>query len=431
MKYLTLIALAAMLACKSSDIVLLEKQSALKGHNPCEPSISINPINPKNIVAGAIIDRYYYSKDGGKKWKSGKLKSSYGVFGDPVIVADYKGNFYYLHLSDPSGKNWRSDELLDRIVCQKSTDGGVTFDNGTFMGLNSPKDQDKHWAVVDPKTNNIYVTWTQFDEYKSIDPNDKSNILFSKSTDAGATWSEAIRINQKSGNCLDDDQTTEGAVPAVGPNGEIYVSWSYNDTIWFDKSTDGGKTWLENDIVVVNQVGGWDMDIPGIMRCNGMPITLCDLSDGQNSGSIYINYADQKNGITDTDVWLVKSEDKGETWSNPIKVNRDSSGNHQFFTWMAIDQNDGNLYAVFYDRRNFTSTETEVFLAWSKDGGETFFNKKINEESFVPNPIVFFGDYNNISAHDGVIAPIWTEAQGLQTGVYTRIIKKEELEDQK
>ncbi|MEQ8520033.1 MAG: sialidase family protein [Cytophagales bacterium] len=431
MKYLVFITLALLMACKSSEIVLLEKQSALKGHNPCEPSIFINPIDSKNIVAGAIIDRYFYSKDGGKKWKSGKLKSSYGVFGDPVIVADYKGNFYYLHLSDPSGKNWRSDELLDRIVCQKSTDGGVTFDNGTFMGLNSPKDQDKHWAVVDPKSNNIYVTWTQFDKYNSADPNDKSNILFSKSTDAGATWSEAIRINQKSGNCLDDDQTTEGAVPAVGPNGEIYVSWSYNDTIWFDKSTDGGKTWLENDIVVVNQVGGWDMDIPGIMRCNGMPITLCDLSDGPNSGSIYINYADQKNGITDTDIWLVKSEDKGETWSNPIKVNRDSSNNHQFFTWMAIDQSDGNLYAVFYDRRNFTSTETEVFLAWSKDGGETFFNKKINEESFVPNPIVFFGDYNNISANDGVIAPIWTEAQGLQTGVYTRIIKKEELEDQK
>ncbi|MEQ8359661.1 MAG: sialidase family protein [Cytophagales bacterium] len=431
MKYLVFITLALLMACKSSEIVLLEKQSALKGHNPCEPSIFINPIDSKNIVAGAIIDRYFYSKDGGKKWKSGKLKSSYGVFGDPVIVADYKGNFYYLHLSDPSGKNWRSDELLDRIVCQKSTDGGVTFDNGTFMGLNSPKDQDKHWAVVDPKSNNIYVTWTQFDKYNSADPNDKSNILFSKSTDAGATWSEAIRINQKSGNCLDDDQTTEGAVPAVGPNGEIYVSWSYNDTIWFDKSTDGGKTWLENDIVVVNQVGGWDMDIPGIMRCNGMPITHCDLSDGPNSGSIYINYADQKNGITDTDIWLVKSEDKGETWSNPIKVNRDSSNNHQFFTWMAIDQSDGNLYAVFYDRRNFTSTETEVFLAWSKDGGETFFNKKINEESFVPNPIVFFGDYNNISANDGVIAPIWTEAQGLQTGVYTRIIKKEELEDQK
>lgn len=417
------------MACKSSEIILLEKQSALKGHNPCEPSIFINPANPKNIVAGAIIDRYYYTKDGGKKWKSGKLKSSYGVYGDPVIIADTNGHFYYLHLSDPNGKNWKSEELLDRIVCQKSVDGGHSFDDGSYMGLNSPKDQDKHWAVVDPKSNNIYVTWTQFDEYSSIDPEDKSNILFSKSLDGGKTWSDPIQINEKSGNCLDDDQTTEGAVPAVGPNGEIYVAWSYNDTIWFDKSLDGGLSWLEEDIAVVHQVGGWDMEIPGIMRANGMPITLCDLSEGPNKGSIYINYADQKNGITNTDIWVVKSENAGKTWTEPIKVNNDKSKQHQFFPWMAIDQTDGNLYTVFYDRRYYLDTQTDVFLAWSSDGGNSFKNRKITNIPFEPNPRVFFGDYNNISAHEGIITPIWTEGQGLQTGVYTRIIKKSELKN--
>ncbi len=429
MKYFPFALLIFFLACKSSDIIMLEKQSALKGHSPCEPSIFINPTNTKNIVAGAIIDRYYYSNDGGKKWKNGKLKSSYGVYGDPVIIADTMGHFYYLHLSDPSGKDWGSKEFLDRIVCQKSVDGGSTFDDGTFIGLNGSKDQDKHWAVVDPKSNYIYVTWTQFDEYNSIAPEDKSNILFSKSTDGGKTWSDAIQINQKSGNCLDDDLTTEGAVPAVGPNGEIYVAWAYNDTIWFDKSEDGGKTWLEKDIAVVEQVGGWNMEIPGINRCNGMPITLCDLSGGANTGTIYINYADQKNGITDTDIWLVKSEDGGKTWSEPLKVNNDESKQHQFLPWMAIDQSDGNLYAVFYDRRNYITLETDIFLAWSEDGANTFKNRKINQVPFTPNPKLFFGDYNNISAHEGIIAPIWTEVHSFQTGVYTRIIKKSQLND--
>ncbi|MBK7266279.1 MAG: hypothetical protein IPI12_08095 [Ignavibacteriales bacterium] len=36
----------------------------------------------------------------------------------------------------------------------------------------------------------------------------------------------AIKISDKSGDCVDEDNTVEGAVPAVGPNGEVYVSWT-------------------------------------------------------------------------------------------------------------------------------------------------------------------------------------------------------------
>ena len=53
---------------------------------------------------------------------------------------------------------------------------------------------------------------------------DHSRILFSKSTDGGENWSEPLKISQFEGDCEDDDNTTEGAVPAIGPNGEIYVS---------------------------------------------------------------------------------------------------------------------------------------------------------------------------------------------------------------
>ena len=35
---------------------------------PCEPAIAINPTNPKNIVAGSVLDNYYYSFDGGNTW---------------------------------------------------------------------------------------------------------------------------------------------------------------------------------------------------------------------------------------------------------------------------------------------------------------------------------------------------------------------------
>ena len=40
------------------------------------------------------------------------------VFGDPCVISSPTGDFYYFHLSDPEGQGWRSDMLLDRIVCQ-------------------------------------------------------------------------------------------------------------------------------------------------------------------------------------------------------------------------------------------------------------------------------------------------------------------------
>ena len=389
---------------------------------PNEPAIQINPYNTNQIVAGANTDSYYYSADGGYSWTEGFLSSTYGVWGDPVIVCDNRGDFYFFHLSNPDFGNW-----IDRIVCQKSTDGGVNWNDGTFTGLDGAKAQDKEWACIDRTNNTIYLTWTQFDTYGSSAPEDSSYIMFSKSEDAGTTWSPSIRINLTAGDCIDDDQTVEGAVPAVGPNGEIYVSWAGRTTsgenaIMFDKSNDGGETWLDEDVFVTGFPGGWAYDIPGISRCNGLPVIKCDTGSVSFNGTLYINWTDQQNGIYDTDVWLVKSTDGGETWSEKIRVNDDDSGKQQFFTWFDIDQTNGKLYFIFYDRRNYNDTKTDVYMAVSEDGGETFNNIKISETPFNPSSSVFFGDYTNISVYDGKVAPIWARADGASRSLRTVVL---------
>lgn len=383
---------------------------------PEEPSIKINPKNPAFIVAGANLNNYYYSADTGRTWQKGILTSPYGVWGDPVIDVDTLGHFYFFHLSNPPSGSW-----IDRIVCQKSVNNGQTWSPGTYTGLNGTKAQDKHWSVVDRKTNTIYITWTQFDVYGSSNPADSSIILFSKSTDGGETWTPPQRINKKAGDCIDSDNTVEGAVPAVGPNGEVYVAWAGPAGIRFDRSTDGGATWLDEDILIDPMPGGWDYDIPGISRCNGLPVTKCDLSGGAWHGTIYVNWTDQRNGTDDTDVWLAKSTDGGFTWSAPKRVNDDAPGKHQFFTWMDIDQVTGWLWFVFYDRRNYNDNRTDVYLAVSMDGGETFINRKISESPFLPNAGVFFGDYTNISVHNNIVRPIWTRLHGGQLSVWTDV----------
>lgn len=390
---------------------------------PCEPTIFVSPNTKGFVAAGSILDRVYISADNGRTWSKSRLKSPYGVYGDPVVVIDFKDNIFFAHLSNPKGKAYTSEEFLDRIVVQKSKDKGLTWNGGTFPPVRHDKDHDKHWLAVDPFTNNLLMSWTEFDKYGNKDPECKSRILFSVSDDEGETWSEPKVISNIEGDCMDGDFTTEGAVPCIGVDSTYYVVWSYGEKIYLDFSRDMGRTWLNKDIVVTNQQGGWAFDVSGIGRVNGMPIIRADHSRGPNRGTLYINFSDQRNGEDDTDIWLVKSTDNGKTWSAPIKVNDNYNRSHQFFTWMDVDPVTGYIYIVFYDRRNHKDSDyTDVYIAVSTDGGLSFQNKKISKSPFLNEKTVFFGDYNNISAYDGIVRPIWTRQDGRKLSVWTAIL---------
>ncbi|HEX8040910.1 MAG TPA: sialidase family protein [Chryseosolibacter sp.] len=405
--------------------IMLDEQQDTSGF-VCEPTIAINPRDTKNIVAGAVLDNLYFTEDGGETWTKAKLVSPFGVYGDPALAVDSKGNFYYFHLSDPTGgKGGYDTEKLDRIVVQKSGDGGATWTEGESIGFNHPKDQDKEWAAVDTR-GNVYVSWTQFDKYGEPDPACHSNILFSM-TKNGRKWTEPVVISGLPGNCLDDDSTAEGAVPAATFDGKVFIAWANGGHIYLDRSFDGGYRWLSNDIRVTEQPGGWDMKIPGHDRCNGMPVLMTDGSKSPYRGSLYIVWADQRNGEDDTDIWFTRSVNFGDNWATPLRVNRDGEGKHQYLPWMAVDSSTGYIYIVYYDRRNYDDSQTDVYLAYSTDGGASFREVRISEKPFIPQDDRFFGDYNNIAAHDGVITPIWTRMDNGKTSVWTAIIKQEDL----
>ena len=390
-------------------------------NQPEEVSIAINPVNPNFLAAGANINHFFRSSDGGYNWQTSFLSSSFGVWGDPCVVYDELGYLYYGHLSNPPFPGY----WIDRIVIQRSTNNGVSWSDGAGIGFLSPKNQDKEWIAVDMHSNlykgNVYVCWTEFDDYGSSNPNDSSRIKFSRSTDKGLTFSNAVTISDRSGDCIDSDNTVEGAVPCVGPNGEIYVSWAGPLGLMFDKSTDGGLSW-GTDKFVSNIPGGWDFDVPGIYRCNGLPITACDTSQSPYRGNIYINWSDQRNGIDNTDIFFARSTDGGNSWSAPKKVNDDNSNRHQFFTWMTIDQTNGAIYIVFYDRRNTIGNATDVYVARSTNGGESFTNFKVSQSSFTPSASIFFGDYTNIAAFNKKVYPIWMRLDGSALSVWTAII---------
>lgn len=404
--------------------------SSTSASQPNEVSISINPANPSFVAAGSNLRYFYVSYDDGLHWQEKTMSSGWGVWGDPCLIYDAEGNLFYGHLSNPpssTGGYW-----IDRIVVQRSTNNGTTWDYDAGVGFSPPaKEQDKEWICADLSNsqfrNNLYMAWTEFDSYGSTKTSDSTRILFSRSTNRGQSWTNPVRISTRGGDCIDDDNTVEGCVPAVGPNGEVYLSWSGPAGLMFDKSLDGGVT-FGSDVKVASLVGGWAFDIPGINRCNGMPITGCDISNSKYKGNIYINWSDQING--DTDVFLAKSTDGGVTWSSPKKVNNDTQKRDQFFTWMSVDPITGIIYIVFYDRRdntNPTSLETNVYLARSDDGGETFKNFRISESSFTPNANIFFGDYTGIAAYNRKVYPIWMRMQGNLMSVWTAPIDDSQL----
>jgi len=422
--------IASLCAVAQSDyknIELKSEKGIFSSYEPCEPSIAIDPTNPKRMVAGSILNNVYKSNDGGITWDHDVMKSRHGVYGDPTIVASPLGDFYYLHLGDPENRGWSSERLLESIVIQELKEKKFSckkncWTDGIAIGKNAPKDQDKQWATTSKDGSEIYVTWTEFDLYESTEPNDHSRILFSKGKKGEASFSKPITISDVEGGCMDDDNTVEGAVPAAGLNNEVYVAWAHQENIYFNKSLDGGITWMPKSKVAMEIPGGWNQEIPGVYRANGMPILLSDLSNGPNRGNLYLCWSDERNG--DVDVFVSSSSDGGEHWTEPVRVNNDKGSAHQFFPWMAVDAVTGNLYAVFYDRRNHSDYNTDVYLASSNDGGKTWTNERISEKPFITNASVFLGDYNNISAVNGVVRPIWTRIDNYKTSVWIALIQK-------
>jgi hypothetical protein len=391
----------------------------------CEPVIAINSRYPNNIVAGALPDNVYYSKDAGVTWKKGKLTLPSGDYGDPAITSDSKGNFYYFHAAMRSGTDASGPEKDGGIIFQQSDDGGETWTAGGPMGIDQAKDQNTERVTADTK-GNLYLTWAQFDKYGDAGPDCHSNILFTMSKNS-KKWSDPVVISQLPGNCIGDDNTTQGAWPAVTSDGKVFVAWSNGGKIYLDRSFNGGSLWLANDIQVAEQKGGWDLKIPGHDKCNGMPVLLADNSKSPYRGSLYLVWADQRNGEEDTDIWFTRSHNFGDNWSSPARINDDGKGKHQYMPSMAIDNETGYVYIVYYDRRNYDDQQTDVYLAYSDDGGANFKNVRISEKAFTPQEDVIFGEHSNISAHEGMVAPVWTRMDDGKTSVWTAVIRAEEL----
>src|SRR5262249_43335504 len=101
------------------------------------------------------------------------------------------------------------------------------------------------------------------------------------------------------------------------------------------------------------------------------------------------------NPATNTDIYLITSNNGGLSWSFPVKVNQDnartdgfsegnslspgegflpsSSGRSQFMPSLAVDQATGTLVASYLDTRDdAANARYATYITTSVDGGSTF-----------------------------------------------------------
>jgi hypothetical protein len=367
-----------------------------------ETAIAAHPGDATKLVAvmqdGAT--HHCWTGDGGQIWSCGTLAPvGSGPGFDPAIAVNSRGDFFAaLSAVSPN----------PGVYVLKSTDDGQSFDDGILLA----SDGDKPFLAVDPANDNVYVVWADLSAgYWTIQ--------LSRSTNRGRNYGTPVTISTEA-------SAAHGPAPAVGPNGEVYVTWGtfeVEDRLWFDRSFDEGVTWLDPDIVIDTYVEPRS-PLGGNIRNNFLPAIDVDRTGGFFHGRIYVVWCDGRFG--DPDIVISYSDDLGDTWSTAARVNDDAIGNDadQWFPWVVVDDN-GHVHVTFLDRRDDSDGYLYAsVLATSTDGGASFGpNIRVSDGLYGPTDNEFLGDYTGAAVTaDNRIHPIWPDGRTGDLDVYTRAV---------
>ena len=421
--------------------------------NECGPQsetfITINPVQPRILAAGSneifrLPMRGYFSSNSGADWGGvdlplpppmGANGTDFGS--DPSLAFDTRGNLFYGYIvvffGNGSGVNG------SEMAVARSTDGGQTYPNVSFFSFEGGSNHfnDKPMITTDtnlnsPRRDNVYIAWDA-----AVGGSTGGGIRVGASTDHGATFT-VTRADDPSG-----PGKSIGASPAVGPNGELYVSWNdYKaNVITFNRSFDGGLTW-DTQRTIASKTIPFDIAIPAesFRAALVYPSMDVDRSTGPHRGRIYCSWMDQT--PSGTDIFLSYSDNNGTTWSVPATVaDRLSLPVDRFNHWLSVDPVTGDVNISFYDTRNDTTGfrfMTDYYLTQSSDGGVTFLSPNIRVSNASSNEHdcngVFpcsginygnqQGDYEGLVSFGGYSYPIWTDSrrqlvpsQGCSTGL--------------
>lgn len=394
--------------------------------NPRNP---LQLLTGANDYTCATYQGFYASGDGGSTWTHTCLPALPGGsgLGDPMVGYDRLNNTFaggigvgspgqviVVSKSTNNGTTWGAPV----VAATPTLSGGST---------------DKGWLEIDtnfgsPHVNCLYVSNTQFDSSGY-----NSQISVSHSCDHGKTWTTvAVDAEQFYPGAVDQFSDLaigkDGSVyvswmrcPATGSTGDCGGT---TVNMLVSKSTDGGATWstpvtTATPTLAPDSCGAFYGCLPNTSeRVSNIPVIAIDNSIGLHKGYLYVVYYTWTG--TQMKVYVTHSIDGGATWSAGVAVAPFSAKKDQFFPWLNTSTR-GTVGVTWLDRRNDpTNVSYDAYAAFSANGGTGFtVNQKLT--SAMSNPFNdgfgsgFMGDYTG-NAWDG--ATLFASWMDSRTGTY-------------
>jgi hypothetical protein len=425
-----------------------------------ETAVAASLANPKIAVAAANDyvsggNIVMNTTDGGRHWSSTRVTPSFAGTGDvcsggdPSVAYSRRDHAFYMgqlcffrtlpysevqiYVSRDNGRTWTPGRAAARAATNFDYTTG-TVDASTF--------NDKDYIAVDnnpasPHYGRLYVGYTKFHMLPSG---------FSDYCPLQLSYTDTVNMNNPSLTAFQhtpiqpDNPGGNGTgtsanqyfTPQIEKNGALDVAFmsedcndSFDPHILFQRSTDGGQSFLPN-AVQVDKPGQY-MDFLDAAKDDTLPPThfrapnTPSLAYNPHTGSLTFLYQNNINrAVSKADISFQQSTDGGKHWSNMRFLSVTGSGNpapnDQFFPWIAAASN-GNLYAIWFDRRlDPANIRINTWEARSANDGATWTSRRISTQSWNPNlgffsSGAFIGDYNGIAVSDTNVYPVWTDGR--------------------
>jgi hypothetical protein len=432
-----------------------------------EPSVAVDPSDPDVIAVGAndacgsrfgdLWVGYYRSEDGGRTWSrslvpgfshdtsedgvSSPVHKGCNGASDPALAFDREGTLFFGFLCFGVREEQRGSIYVARYEDHGARYAGtVAVQRSGSTGF-----EDKPALAVDTsdgdRAGSIYAAWTDFGTFGGR-VRFCEGVFFARSTDGGHEFQPAVPISGR--------VCAHVADVAVGPAGDVHVTFRNPRKIWITSSTDGGETFSRPQVVAnFNPFDAGDFLIAARNCGDGPHECLTHLTFPRfdtnpavaaDGAGVHVVYSAQDR-IGRGRVFVKTSPD-GTAWPEPAVQIHPRGQGHE---WMADVASDGSrLNVVFLDSRDdpafaprHVPGETadgknsgnviNTYLARSADGGRTWREQRLSAAGSNPNwevedaaRVPFYGDYLSVAAVPGRGFAAWPDSRDLVPGADRR-----------